>query len=73
MIISQTTTIIFQYPKDYLQEQEWLKGKEEQWVHIGTDTQCAIYEYQISYAIGEQQIAKDSQEIVKDLVKEGEQ
>ena len=52
MIVSQTTTIVFEYPHDYLQEQEWLKEKAEQWVHIGTDTQCAIYEHQCSYRVG---------------------
>lgn len=52
MIVSQTTTIVFEYPQDYLQEQEWLKEKAEQWVHKGTDTRCAIYEYQVSYSVG---------------------
>lgn len=53
MIIEQTTRIIFQYPKDYLQEQEWCKTKGEGWHHIGTDTQCSIYEKKISYSIGQ--------------------
>ena len=52
MIVSQTTTIIFEYPQDYLQEQEWIKTKSEHWIHIGTDTQCSVYEYQVSYVIG---------------------
>lgn len=52
MIVRQTTTIVFEYPQDYLQEQEWLKEKAEQWVHIGADTQCAIYEHQITYSVG---------------------
>lgn len=53
MRIKQTTTIIFQYPQDYLQEQEWLKGKDDndKWVHKGVDTLCSIYEREISYSI----------------------
>ena len=53
MIIQQTTTIIFQYPQDYLQEQEWCKTKDDRWVHKGTDTLGAVYENQISYSIGQ--------------------
>lgn len=52
MIIRQTTTIVFEYPQDYLQEQEWCKTKEDRWIHKGTDTLGAIYENQISYSIG---------------------
>ena len=52
MIIRQTTTIVFEYPQDYLQEQEWCKTKEDRWVHKGTDTLGAVYENQISYSIG---------------------
>lgn len=53
MMIKQTTTIIFQYPQDYLQEQAWLKNKDDKWVHKGTDTLCSIYEREISYSIGQ--------------------
>lgn len=53
MIIKQTTTIIFQYPQDYVQEQEWLKNKDDKWVHKGTDTLCSIYESETSYSIGQ--------------------
>ena len=53
MIIKQTTTITFQYPQDYHQEQEWLKNKDDRWVHKGTDTLCSIYENKISYSIGQ--------------------
>lgn len=52
MIIRQTTTIVFEYPQDYLQEQEWCKTKEDRWIHKGTDTLGAVYENQISYSIG---------------------
>ena len=52
MIIRQTTTIVFEYPQDYLQEQEWCKTKEDRWVHKSTDTLGAVYENQISYSIG---------------------
>ena len=52
MIIRQTITIVFEYPQDYLQEQEWCKTKGDKWVHKGTDTLCAVYENQISYSIG---------------------
>ena len=52
MIIKQTTAIIFQYPQDYLQEQEWLKTKNDMWVHKGTSTLSSIYESEISYSIG---------------------
>ena len=53
MTIKQTTTIIFRYPQEYLQEQEWLKGKDDndKWVHKGTDTLCSIYERELSYSI----------------------
>lgn len=51
MIIKQTTTIIFQYPQDYLQEQEWLKNKDDRWVHKGTSTLSSIYESEMSYSI----------------------
>lgn len=51
MRIKQTTTIIFQYPQDYLQEQEWLKNKDDRWVHKGTDTLGSVYEREISYSI----------------------
>ena len=53
MIIKQTTTLIFQYPQDYLQEQEWLKDKTDMWVHKGTSTLSSIYESEISYSIGQ--------------------
>lgn len=53
VIIKQTTTIIFQYPHDYLQEQEWLKDKTDMWVHKGTSTLSSIYEREISYSIGQ--------------------
>ena len=53
MIIRQTTTIVFEYPQDYLQEQEWCKTKEDRWVHKSTDTLGAVYENQISYSIGQ--------------------
>ena len=53
MIIRQTTTIIFEYPQDYLQEQEWCKTKDDRWVHKGTDTLGAVYENKISYSIGQ--------------------
>ena len=52
MIIQQTTTLIFQYPQDYMQEQEWCKTKGDRWIHKGTDTLGAVYENQISYSIG---------------------
>ena len=52
MIIRQTTTIVFEYPQDYLQEQEWCKTKDDRWIHKSTDTLCAVYEYQISYSVG---------------------
>lgn len=78
MIINQTTTIIFQYPQDYLQEQEWCKTKDDRWIHKGTDTQGAVYENRISYSIGQPivkqtepqtDLVKDSPSLVKDLVK----
>ena len=53
MIIRQTTTIVFEYPQDYLQEQEWCKTKEDRWIHKGTDTLGAVYENIISYSIGQ--------------------
>lgn len=53
MIIRQTTTIIFEYPQDYLQEQEWCKTKDDRWIHKGTDTLGAVYENTISYSIGQ--------------------
>ena len=53
MIIRQTTTIVFEYPQDYLQEQEWCKTKEDRWIHKGTDTLGAVYENTISYSIGQ--------------------
>lgn len=53
MIIRQTTTIVFEYPQDYLQEQEWRKTKEDRWIHKSTDTLGAIYENTISYSIGQ--------------------
>ena len=52
MIIRQTTTIVFDYPQDYLQEQEWCKTKDDRWIHKSTDTLCSVYENQISYAVG---------------------
>ena len=52
MIINQTTTLIFEYPQDYLQEQEWCKTKEDRWIHKSTDTFGAVYENTISYSIG---------------------
>ena len=51
MTIKQTTTIIFQYPQDYLQEQEWLKNKDDKWIHKSTDTLCSIYEREVSYSV----------------------
>ena len=53
MIIKQTTTLIFEYPQDYLQEQEWCKTKEDRWIHKGTDTLGAVYENTTSYSIGQ--------------------
>ena len=53
MIIRQATTIVFEYPQDYLQEQEWCKTKEDRWIHKGTDTLGAVYENTISYSIGQ--------------------
>ena len=53
MIINQTITLIFEYPQDYLQEQEWCKTKEDRWIHKGTDTLGAVYENTISYSIGQ--------------------
>ena len=52
MIVRQTTTLVFEYPQDYLQEQEWCKTKGDRWIHKGTDTLGAVYENQISYSIG---------------------
>lgn len=51
MIVKQTTTIIFQYPQDYLHEQKWLKNKDDKWVHKGTDTLGSIYENETSYSV----------------------
>lgn len=53
MIIRQTTTIVFEYPQDYLQEQEWCKTKDDRWIHKSTDTMCTVYENTISYSIGQ--------------------
>lgn len=53
MIIRQTTTIVFEYPQDYLQEQEWCKTKGERWIHKSTSTLGAVYENTISYSIGQ--------------------
>ena len=53
MIMRQTTTIVFEYPQDYLQEQEWCKTKDDRWVHKSTDTMCTVYENTISYSIGQ--------------------
>lgn len=52
MIVKQTTTLIFEYPQDYMQEQEWCKTKADRWVHKGTDTLCSVYENEISYSVG---------------------
>jgi hypothetical protein len=52
MRVKQTTTLIFEYPQDYLQEQEWCKTKADRWVHKGTDTICSVYESEISYNVG---------------------
>ena len=52
MIVKQKTTLIFEYPQDYLQEQEWCKTKADRWVHKGTDTICSVYESEISYNVG---------------------
>lgn len=52
MIVKQTTTLIFEYPSDYMQEKEWCKTKGDMWIHKSTDTLCSVYENQISYAIG---------------------
>ena len=61
MIIRQTTTIVFEYPQDYLQEQEWCKTKEDRWIHKSTDTLCSVYENTISYCIGTTSDRKDEQ------------
>ena len=53
MIIRQTTTIVFEYPQDYLQEQEWCKTKGERWIHKITSTLGAVYENTISHSIGQ--------------------
>ena len=53
MRIRQITHIIFQYPEDYMQEHEWCKTKSDAWVHKSQDTQCSVYENEISYAIGQ--------------------
>ena len=52
MIVKHTTTLIFEYPQDYMQEQEWCKTKGDGWIHKSTDTLCSVYENQISYAVG---------------------
>ena len=52
MIVKHTITLIFEYPQDYLQEQEWCKTKGDRWIHKSTDTLCSVYENQISYSIG---------------------
>ena len=58
MIIRQTTTIVFEYPQDYLQEQEWCKTKDDRWVHKSTDTLGAVYENKISYSIGQPSVSE---------------
>ena len=52
MIIRQITHIIFQYPEDYQQEYEWCKTKTDMWTHKSQDTNCQVYENEISYAVG---------------------
>lgn len=52
MIIRQITHIIFQYPEDYQQEYEWCKTKTDMWTHKSQDTNCSVYENEISYAVG---------------------
>lgn len=63
MIIRQNTTIIFEYPQDYLQEREWLKNKNDKWVHKGTDTICSVYESEISYSIGQTERSEHGEDI----------
>ena len=58
MIIRQTTTIVFEYPQDYLQEQEWCKTKGDRWIRKDTDTLGAVYENKISYSIGQPKESK---------------
>ena len=53
MIIQQTTHIVFEYPQDCLQEQEWCKTKDDRWIHKSTSTLCSVYENTISYSIGQ--------------------
>ena len=53
MIIEQKTYIVFEYPQDYLQEQEWRKTKDDRWIHKSTSTLCSVYENTISYSIGQ--------------------
>ena len=70
MIIRQTTTIVFEYPQDYLQEQEWCKTKDDRWVHKSTDTLGAVYENTISYSIGQPQTEPTSskmEQVDKDI------
>ena len=61
MIIRQTTTIVFEYPQDYLQEQEWCKSKDDRWIHVGIDTRCSIYENKISYSIGQPKTEREGE------------
>ena len=62
MIIQQTITIAFEYPQDFLQEQEWCKTKSDGWRHVGTDTLCSVYENKISYGIGQPQTEREGEE-----------
>lgn len=67
MIIRQTTTIVFEYPQDYLQEQEWCKTKEDRWIHKSTDTMCTVYENTISYSIGQPSSSEKPNNFDKDI------
>ena len=67
MIIRQTTTIVFEYPQDYLQEQEWCKTKDDRWVHKSTDTLGAVYENTISYSIGQPSNSEKPNNLDKDI------
>ena len=67
MIVKQTTTLIFEYPQDYPQEQKWCKVKEGRWIHKSTDTLGAVYENTISYSIGpEDDFIKNLEQMEKD-------
>jgi hypothetical protein len=67
MIVKQTTTLIFEYPQDYLQEQKWCKVKEGRWIHKSTDTLGAVYENTISYSVGpEDDFIKNLEQMERD-------